>query len=344
MSDLTPSSHHTESHPRRSRLKTALKCAGIIVVGLILLWLGTMKRTIGINNGNPLSNFWRNVTLPELTPDPSYAMPKKEENRLDVLILGIRGQDDPDAKDGGPLLTDSIEILSYDKSTGRASLVSLPRDLQVLVHDQHMDKLNTVYEYGYYHSSDHLGFMKTKISQITGVYIDKVVVLNFSAFKEIVDSLGGVDVTLAKPFSESQQWGYKFSLPAGVNHLDGQQALYYARSRYSSSDFDRSQRQQQIILAMKDKLLALNFLSEPVKTFNIFNAVRKDITTDIGVFDINQFLGLAKAIDFAKIKKYVISTDNLVHEARDEKGSYILVPNLEKFEGIKKQFQDILTI
>jgi len=312
---------------------------GLILLGIVLLiWLTSFNHTINVEN----LGFWGNLTQPAPTPDNSYTMPEKEADRLDVLILGIRGKDDPDATDGGPLLTDSIEILSYNKKTNAASLVSLPRDLQVLVQDDRLDKLNTVYEYGYYHSSDPIAFVKNKISQITGVYIDKMVVINFSSFKEIVDSLGGVDITLAKPFDENKQWGYEFHLPAGLNHLDGQQALYYARSRYSSTDFDRSQRQQQIMLAIKDKLVNLNLMSDPVKTFNIFNAIRKDIVTDIGIFDINQFLSLAKQVDFNKVKKYVISTDNLVHEARDTNNSYILLPNVAEFKEIKDEFQLIL--
>lgn len=308
--------------------------AGVVAVA----WLASLKNAIGVEN----RGLWNRITAPAPTPDDNYIMPRKESDRLDVLILGARGMDDPDAQDSGPLLTDSIEILSYDKKTGSASLVSVPRDLEVIISDKKTDKVNVVYEYGYYHSSDPLTFVKNKFSQITGVYIDKVVVLNFSSFQEIIDSLGGIDITLAKPFTEAQQWGYEFHLPAGPNHLSGQDALYYARSRYSSSDFDRSQRQQQIIFAIKDKLLALDLLNEPVKTFNIFNMIRKDISTDIGVFDINQFLELASAVDFSKINRFVITNNNLLYDAKNSAGLYILLPYGGNFDGIKQFFQNIL--
>ncbi len=334
MSD-EPITSHPDISPKPSRVRRTARFLLLVVGILAIAWLATLKTTIGVNNDATPS--------PKGTPDPNYVMPDKEVNRLDVLILGVRGKDDPDAEDGGPLLTDSIELFSYDKETHAASLVSIPRDLQVLVHDDHLDKLNTVYEYGYYHSSNPLEFVKNKFSQITGVYVDKVVILNFSSFKEIIDSLGGVDVTLAQPFSESKQWGYPFALPAGVNHLDGQQALYYARSRYSSTDFDRAQRQQQIIFAVKDKVMALNFISDPVKTFSVFNTIRKNIATDIGVLDINQFLSLARSVNFSKMQKYVISTDNLVHDTRDANNSYILLPNGGSFDILKTKFKTILS-
>ncbi|HZZ99116.1 MAG TPA: LCP family protein, partial [Candidatus Paceibacterota bacterium] len=253
-----------------------------------LAYAGTFRHSISVTNALGFD-----TPTPSASADPNYAMPAEDSNRLNILVLGIRGQDDPNADNGGPLLTDTIQVFSYDKTTHKSSVISLPRDLYLNVHDNDKDKINTIYEYGYYHSADPLQYVKERFSQISGVYIDKVVIFDFSSFKEIIDAVGGVDITLDKPFSETEQWGYTFSLPAGNNHLDGQQALYYARSRYSSSDFDRSRRQQQIMFALKDKLMKMNFFANPIKTFNILSTVRNDIKTDIGIWDIKQFLDLA---------------------------------------------------
>ena len=318
------------------RLRYFLMIA-VIVAGLF--YLGAIRHQIDILN--PFTNRDSTQPLPVITPDPDYAIPDKEANRLDILILGIRGANDPDATSGGPLLTDSIQIFSYDKITKKSSLISIPRDLFVTIHDQKKDKINSAYEYGLSHSKNSLQFIKDKLSQITGVYMDQVVVFDFSSFKEIVDALGGVDVTLTVPFSESQQWGASFSLPAGLNHLDGQNALYYARSRYSSSDFDRSRRQQQIMFAIKDKLLKLNFLSDPVKSFSILTLIRNDVKTDIGVWNFSELLSLVNQVKFDQIKKSVISTDNLVMESKDN-GAYILLPKAGTFVDIKQLFQDVI--
>lgn len=309
---------------------------GFLIIASVFYLSGRVRQFSITNPFAPIVS-----QTPKPTPDSNYTMPQKETNRFDILVLGIRGENDPDANDGGPLLTDSIQVFSYDKMTKKSSLISLPRDLFVTIHDDKKNKLNTAYEYGYYHSGNSLQFIKDKISQITGIYIDQVVVFDFSAFREIIDALGGIDITLTAPFTENQQWGKVFSLPVGLNHLDGQTALYYVRSRYSSNDFDRSRRQQQVIFAIKDKLLKLNFLGDPVKSFSILTLIRNDIKTDIGVWNINQILDLAKEVKFETLKRAVISTDNLVFEARDN-GVYILLPKAGDLTVIKQFFQNIL--
>ncbi len=337
ISSLPPQNLPPQTTNRYPRNRIAFLVVAGIVLGIALIFTGGGKRQIAIKN--PFAR--GTVTTPTPTPDPEYSMPEKEPNRLDILVLGIRGENDPDASDGGPLLTDSIQIFSYDKVTKKASLISIPRDLYVKIHDDKKDKINSAYEYGIAHSPNSLEFIKNKFSQVSGVYIDDVVVFDFSSFKEIVDALGGVDVTLAAPFSESQQWGYKFSLPAGLNHLNGQDALYYARSRYSSTDFDRSRRQQQIMFAIKDKLSQLNFLSDPVKSFQIVNLIRSDIKTTLGIWNIRQYLDIANNIKFDQMKRTVISTDNLLVDGR-ENGSYILLPKNGNLSEIKTFFKNSL--
>jgi len=272
----------------------------------------------------------------------NYVMPKKEKNRLDVLILGLRGKDTPDEDETGALLTDTMLVFSYDKDTQKSSLISIPRDLYVIIRKGKKDKINAAYETGLLGKED-LGLVKNLVSEVTGVYIDNAVVIDFSSFKKIVDDLGGIDVELAKPFSEKQQWGYEFSLPAGKNHLDGDKALYFVRSRYSSSDFDRSQRQQQVIAAVKDKLLALNFINDPIKTISLINTLRSNIKTDFNIWDVADILSLAKEVNSSssKMKHYIMSTENLLYEGHLD-NIYILLPKGDNFDGIKKIFQDSL--
>ncbi len=322
---------------------------GVIVLILSLVvggyFLGGRSNTVEVQNG-PTSLWQRvasifNFPFPEPV-DPDYIMPSPEPDRFDILLMGIRGENDPDASDGGPLLTDSMIVLSYDKTTKKASIISIPRDLYVKIDKNKKDKINTAYEYGYYHKNGGINFAKELISKITGVYIDKAVVLDFSSFEKIIDQVGGIDIVLAQPFQEDKQWGFKFSLPAGPNHLDGKNALYYARSRFSSNDFDRSRRQQEVMFALKDKLTSLNFWSDPIKTLSILNSIRSNITTDINIFNTNELLSLSKEINSSgKIKKYIMTTDNLLYESRDS-GSYILLPKGDNFTQIKQVFQDNL--
>ena len=325
-------------------LSVILLILSLAVVGYFGFRLGGRSNTIDVQR-TP-SPFWQRVaSIFNLVPepvDPDYIMPPKEDNRFDILILGIRGEDDPDAKDGGPLLTDTSMVFSFDKTTKKSSLISIPRDLYVKIDKNKKDKINTAYEYGYYHKNGGLNYVKELVSKITGVYIDKTVVLDFSSFEKIIDGVGGIDIVLAKPFEESQQWGFKFSLPAGPNHLDGTNALYYTRSRFSSSDFDRSRRQQEVMFALKKELTNLNFWSDPLKTISILNSLRSNIKTDINIWNAKELLDIAKEVNSSdKIKKYIMTTDNLLYESRVDE-AYILLPKGNNFVQIKQLFQDII--
>ena len=281
----------------------------------------------------------RNITLDN---DPDYSIPKPEKDRWDILILGIRGEDDENAEEAGAMLTDTIMILSYEKTSQKTSLVSIPRDLFVRITNDKTDKINSAYEIGALNNGG-ISFAKKIFSRITGIYIDNVIVLDFSSFKQIIDDLGGIDVELDKPFMEKQQWGYEFNLPAGINHLDGPTTLYYARSRFSTSDFDRAQRQQKIILAVKDKISELSLLSDPIKTLSILKTIHNNIETDLKLWDAGSLLDLAKEFNNSgdKIRRYLITTENLVYEGHIN-NLYVLLPQGDNLQGIKNLFQEIL--
>ena len=329
-----------------------------LVILTTLFMFGMIKFSIGsheIDVANEEGTLWQKVANlftisgekePTIDDDPDYIMPEDDKGRWDILLLGIRGEDDEDADEAGALLTDTIMVLSYDKTTKKTSLVSIPRDLYIRIYGTKKDKINSAYEIGVLRKNG-LGFTKKLISRITGVYLDNIVVLDFSSFKQVIDDLGGVDITLEQPFTETQQWGYEFTLPKGENRLDGQTALYYVRSRFSSSDFDRAQRQQKIIMATKDKVLQLNLLADPIRTLTILNTIRKNISTDLNIWDVGGLLELSKEFESAgeKTKRFVITTENLVYETHiqtDTGNLYVLLPNGDNLQGIKQLFQEIL--
>ena len=284
--------------------------------------------------------FWKRVVARILPisadrtfEDPDYIMPVQEPDRSDILILGLRGKDDPD----GGLLTDSIMLFSFDETTHKTALVSIPRDLSIKITDTKTEKINAALE--------ELGMNGTKklVSKLTGIYVDNIVVFDFVSFEKIINEIGGIDVRLDQPFQETSQWGSTFYLPAGDNHLDGQTALYYVRSRFSSSDFDRARRQQQVISAIKKKTADIKLLSDPLKVLGLISTLKSDIQTDFNILDINGLLGMAREFSASldTMKRHVISTDNLLYESRDG-GTYVLLPKGDTFEQLKIFFRDIL--
>ncbi len=325
-----------------------------VFLGYFSFRLGLTYNSITVEN-EPL---WKSVVglvfnldgEEKIKNDPN-PMPSPEEKRFDVLILGIRGESDSDVEGAGGLLTDTILIASFDRDTKKAAMISIPRDLYIDLtmtakngkQVEVKGKINEMYEKGLANGGG-IDMAEKVISKITGTYIDKTVVFDFSAFKEIVETLGGIDIYLEKPFKESTQWGYEFSLPAGNNHLNGEQALYYARSRYSTNDFDRAKRQQGIIIAIKNKAFTLGFLTNPLKINSLLSDLKGNLRTDFQIWDINDVLALAGSFDPKQaVKNYVISTDNLVYETHATGGEYILLPKDANYAGIKNLFKNILT-
>ncbi|MEK7583338.1 MAG: LCP family protein [Patescibacteria group bacterium] len=349
-------SYDAPPRQRRSLFKLLAWLIALAVVGYIGYvgyHFASAYRTIVIDSNEGASNWERALCLfkkcadsQKEIEDDQNPVPPEEANRFDILILGIRGEDD--LADGG-LLTDTMMLLSVDKATGRTALVSLPRDLYIdmkgtLVNGsvfQVKGKLNEVYERGY-ENQQGLAFASQMISRLTGVRVDKAVLFDFKAFGEIVDALGGVDVYLDKPFSEPKQWGYPFTLPAGANHLNGEQALYYVRSRYSSSDFDRARRQQQVMFAMKKRATELGFLANPVKVSNLLTSLKGNLKTNIQLWEVGDMVNLAKKLSANTPKTSVISTDNLLYETKGIHGEYILLPKGENFTLLRDYFKTVL--
>lgn len=323
----TPRSHA----PWRRYLLFALLIAGVCIGGLIAF--GKVPgRTFFIvgGTGNGDSGTPQNPEITPIDKDPEYVLPGRDANRRNILVLGMRGKDDPD----GGLLTDTIMLFSYDRTTEKAALVSIPRDLYARITNTRSDKINAVYE------TLGIGDTKKLFGRITGVEIDNIIIFDFTAFQYIVDQVGGVDVTLDRPFTEKRQWGYEFSLPAGPNHLNGEQALYYVRSRYSSSDFDRARRQQQVILALRQKINALRLQDDPIAAFKLLETVRKNIISDLNILDMGSMISLAREIDAAKIRRYQLTTENFLEESH-RNGMYILLPRGGSFGELKAFFRSM---
>ncbi len=328
----------------------------IVVVGYVVFYFGLLYTTITVENGP----FWKSLAqavvgidpkqIPEEELDPN-PMPTPTADRLSILVLGIRGDDAFAIAQEGGLLTDTLLLVTVDKKQNKATMISIPRDVYLSMPTYLKDgtkiyfrgKVNEVYERGLAHKQG-LSYVSSVVSKITGVYVDKAVMFNFDAFREIVDNLGGIEIKLSKPFVEATQWGYEFSLPAGQNQLNGEQALYYARSRYSSSDFDRARRQQEVILAIKNKALNLGFLANPIKVNSLFSDIKDDIRTNVQLWEIGDFINIAKRISGnGAIARLVLTSDNVLYESKTDVGAFILLPKSESFDSLRSTIANLLS-
>ena len=276
--------------------------------------------------------------------------PPKDEDRINALLLGIRGEGDPD----GGLLSDGMMVVSFKKSTGQITLISIPRDLYLqMPGETRYEKVNAAYVIGIEKYNNGLDYAKKTTAYITGLYIDYAAAINFEAFKDIIDLLGGITIFLDKSFIEDKQWlcdekgenCSPFVVEAGEQTLDGEEALVYVRSRFSSNDFDRARRQQQILLALKDKILSLGILTDPLKISGILDVLSKNIKTDITPWEVPKLIELTKTAKTDNIIRKVFenSEQGLLYETKIN-GIYVLLPTEGNFDKIRETCQNIFKL
>lgn len=268
---------------------------------------------------------------------------EQEKNTINTVIFGLRGKDDPN----GGLLTDTIMLVRYHTEQNRAALISIPRDLYVEMPGlRRKEKINFAYELGEKQKQGGgLEYAKQLAGGVCGLNVDYAVAVDFAAFEKIVDQLGGIDVTLEKDFSEPSQWGgINFYLPAGKNHLDGQTALYYVRSRFSTNDFDRARRQQEILLAIKEKAFSLGILTNPFRVYNISKTLAEHVHVDFGINEMITLINIANRVSNNDlIKKTFNTSENGLLYSTFVESNYVLLPKNDDFNLIKNACQNVFT-
>lgn len=284
------------------------------------------------------------AALPERTFKPAH-----DPNRLNILLLGMRGINDPD----GGLLTDSILLISVQKATGAVAFTSIPRDIYLELPDGEKSRINAAYAKGEMWRWGGGGLVWTQhtVEHVSGVAVDYVVNVDFKAFEEIIKTLGGVTVTLDKPFEERSQWaGYSgfasssgaFFLSAGAHTLDSTTALFYVRSRFSTSDFDRARRLQQVLLAVREKAFSLGLLANPLKVSRLLDALGTHVRTNASPENLQTLASLILKVKSAEPKRVVLDASKAgLLRAETIKGSYVLLPRDGTFEAIREKVESV---
>lgn len=277
-----------------------------------------------------------------------------EQGRINILLMGMRGENMP----GGGLLADTIMLASYQVQENKLALISIPRDLYVKIPDtQRRVKINAIYAYGEEQGKNEgMKEMEKIVSEVTGLPVNYAVTMNFAGFKELINAVGGVEVFLETPFYESSQFvdgqecGTYFELPQGVNKLDGETALCYARARENTSDFDRAKRQQLIIKSLKDKLVSLGTLTDINKLNKILDALGNNVKTDLSSSQIRDFYEKYGGVKDAQIYQRVFENSEegflMVPSDAPEGAGYILIPRAgwDDYSQIHEVCENIFTL
>jgi LCP family protein required for cell wall assembly len=230
--------------------------------------------------------------LPESVPEYDSLVASSGDS-MNLLICGKHGSN-----------VDTIIFAEVDADTKEVTMISIPRDLFY-----EGAKINSVYaNYGMYE-------FISQIEEITGRQIDKYILIDMYVFADIIDLMGGIDITLEEDLIDPSYTTYDNGVwstlyyPAGDYHLNGTQTLRVARSRHYSSDYDRAERQQMILEAIKEKALTMG-LSDAGDLYEIVEALLDNTETDISLNEAIFYYVQYK--DYEISRGNVLSTGNIL--------------------------------
>lgn len=262
------------------------------------------------------------------TTSPFLTNSQIPEGQVHILLFGS------DWRPSSGYRTDTIVLVAINPTAGTVSAVSFPRDLYVTIPGYETNRINTAMPHGF-------NVVQDTFYYNFGVRPDFYVMTNFQGFVQIVNTLGGIDVQASQQLSDRCQlsWasydGY-CTVGPGPIHLDGDSALWYVRSRYSTNDFDRGRRSQEIIKAMFNRLMALDVVNKLPEMFEIY---RQNVETNLTLEIVTPLAQLAPHIfeNDMLIRSFAIGSDHVTPYRIPESGAQVLIPNMDAISSIIHQ-------
>lgn len=317
----------------------ALSVAGLFFGTIaISLVLGVILRALIVSDS--LNPFAADNTLPTATPDatpnPEFQAPTFDvgvgtgalgSERITVLLLGADTR--PDQRGFTRPRTDSIMLMMIDPEMKVASVLSIPRDLYVDIPGYGLNRINTAYVFG----GGDLAMQTVEYN--FGVRVNYYVLVEFDAFTRLIDEIGGIDIyvpyTIYDDSYPDMDYGYDpFYIEAGMHHMDGETALKYSRTRHTDNDFYRARRQQDVLMAIRERVFSLNMLPRLIQRAPaLYSTLSYSIQTNMTLDMMVGLAQLAQDVSRENIRTGVIDTDYSMSYVTPE-GAMVLVPNREE--------------
>jgi len=255
--------------------------------------------------------------------------------RVNVLVLGL------DRREGeeGPCRADTILLATFAPREGRIGLLSIPRDLWVEIPGHGQGRINTAHFLG---ECDRPGggpeLAKRAVAHNFGVPVHRYIRLDFEGFKALVDALGGIAVDVEEAIADdrypTEDYGYtSIYIPAGRQHMDGEMALRYVRTRHGSSDFDRIRRQQKVVVAMAERLLNPAIV---LRLPAVVEAAKRAFDTDMPAHEILILAPLVLRVGPEGIERRAIDESMARPHITDE-GANVLLPDWEAINRVVRE-------
>ena len=272
--------------------------------------------------------------MPTSTPTPEPTPLPVQSSDLNLLLLGT------DRRVGADPIwrTDTIIVVAVRPQAGIIAMLSIPRDLWVTIPGYGQDRINVADCYGETKRGRGGGpaLVAATLKQNLGITVDATVRIHFEGLARIIDTLGGINITSDRAFDE---WFWDETAPNGVSHMrvitgtqrmDGRLALQYVRARHGSSDFDRSRRQQQVLLAIRDAALRPETLPRLPR---LLVALSDTVETDIRFDQALSLVGLALRLKPTAFRQRVFDS-SMVRDWTTPEGAQVLLPNRARIQAV----------
>lgn len=330
---------HEEDELKARRVRILKRIAVILIAVLfgLMIVAGTVKALVSL----------RIITLQTFFSVAGADLPADKDGFTNILLLGA-GDKDHDGVD----LTDSMMVVSLDPDdTKSAVMLSLPRDLYMLSTEKMgKGRINELYRNhkGYLRRTEDLTGaeasplalkeLAAEIGRKLGMEIHRVAKVDFTAFVDGVDALGGVDITVPYDIVDTEYPGpnytYEtFEIRQGPQHLDGETALKYARSRHTTSDFGRSARQQQLLTALGEKARAQGIARSPATITQLLKTLSEHVETTMTFAEVLGAAKLGEKIDREKMISMNLNIETGIDTPFAVPGGFLYTPPRDQFDG-----------
>jgi len=257
--------------------------------------------------------------------------------RVNILLLGV----DQRPQEAGPCRTDTMIVVTVDPATNTAGMLSIPRDLYVEIPGYGLNRINVAHFLGDRDNYPGGGpALAKKTAQYNlGVPIHYYIRINFQGFRDIVDALGGITVEVENEIWDDEypdeNYGYMtIYIPAGVQQMDGEMALRYARTRHDGSDFVRLRRQQKVLFAIREKALSLDLIP---RLPELLRTMGYTVDTDLDPQVVLALAQIARQIEKEDIKSAVIDETMVVPVILPDTGANVLYPLRDKIAEVVEE-------
>ncbi len=318
---------------RRTWLIVAMVLPLLLVAGATAYVLNIVRVSVdayGDIHEDPISDRTRYTVNTEGTPVPvpsaqvEQILPNWEnDDPINIVLLGVDAQ----TSDDQPPRSDTTIVMHIDPATDKVAMMSIPRDLIVYIPGFGEDKFNAAYPIGEAHKDEIAGGGPTLVAQTIeanfNIPIHYYATINFEGFRDVVDTVGGVVIDVDTQLSDNLYPTDDLRLTrvyfaAGLQKMDGETALEYVRTRHADSDFGRAERQQQVLLAIRQQAVSLELITQAQ---SLIRDMQHTIRTDL---NFNQMLALANL--GRQVQPDSIAKLNLFEEG-------LLTEHLPEYEG-----------